>query len=162
MPGRGYHPGQKCWTSPYTQGALGRLERLFCPASPKPPPALTAPERSCEKRWISLFDQEQAFIVRVEEEMKLRGYSPKTRKSYRNHLLRCHRHFRGRELAEPPPRPRGERKLPTVMSRETTQALLNAVDSLKHQTLLVMVCSAGLRVGEVVRLMAEDIDALST
>ena len=45
------------------------------------------------------------------------------------------------------------------MSRNAAQALLNAAGNLKHQTLLVLVYSAGLRVGEVVRLRIEDLDA---
>jgi hypothetical protein len=48
--------------------------------------------------------------------------------------------------------------LPTVMSRNTAQNLLNAVVNIKHQTLLVLLYSAGLRVGEVVRLRLEDLD----
>ena len=63
------------------------------------------------------------------------------------------------KVIEQIPRPRRERKLPTVMSREGTQTLLNAVVNLKHQTVLVLMYAAGLRVGEVVRLQMEDIDA---
>lgn len=206
IPGRRYHPPDKCWSIPYTPESLERLKRLFGETPPKVfPRARCRPDAVAKKRWESLSEEEQAFIARVEDEMKLRGYSPKTRKSYRNHLLQFYRHFRGREIREigeeeirqyllmlveqkqasrsyhnqaisaikllygrvlkrpkeigEIPRPRGERKLPTVMSRNAAQALLNAVGNLKHQTLLVMMYSAGLRVGEVVRLRVEDIDA---
>ncbi|MBT4500549.1 MAG: site-specific integrase [Gemmatimonadetes bacterium] len=45
------------------------------------------------RRWEKLTAEEQALTARIEEEMKLRGYSPKTRKAYRNHLLRFRRYF---------------------------------------------------------------------
>jgi integrase/recombinase XerD len=44
------------------------------------------------------------------------------------------------------------------MSREMTQTLLNEASYLKHQILLVLLYSAGLRVGEVVRLHVDDLD----
>ena len=37
-------------------------------------------------------ENERAFVASVEDEMKLRGCSPRTRKSYRNRLLRFKRH----------------------------------------------------------------------
>lgn len=62
-----------------------------------------------------------------------------------------------REVADVP-RPRKERKLPAVLSREAVMRLLEAVGNLKHRALLMLVYSAGLRVSEVVRLQKEDID----
>jgi site-specific recombinase XerD len=44
------------------------------------------------------------------------------------------------------------------MSRAATERVLNAAGNLKHQALLVLMYSAGLRVGEVVRLQVEDLD----
>ena len=51
------------------------------------------PAAVMQRRWDALSAEEQAFIAPVEEEMKLRGYNPRTRKSYRNHLLRFRRFF---------------------------------------------------------------------
>ncbi|MBI2503090.1 MAG: tyrosine-type recombinase/integrase [Candidatus Latescibacteria bacterium] len=62
------------------------------------------------------------------------------------------------QLLEDLPRPRRGRRLPAVMSRNATENILNAVVNLKHQTLLVLMYSAGLRVGEVVRLQVDDLD----
>lgn len=62
------------------------------------------------------------------------------------------------QLLEDLPRPRRGRRLPAVMSRNATESILNAVGNLKHQTLLVLMYSAGLRVGEVVRLQVDDLD----
>ena len=61
-----------------------------------------------------LSDEEQALITRVEDEMKLRGYSPKTRKSYRNHLLRFMRHV--------------NRDLHSITERDIRQYLLYLID----------------------------------
>ena len=57
------------------------------------------------------------------------------------------------------PRPKKERKLPTVLSLIEVKAILDAAENLKHRCLLMLVYSAGLRVGEVVRLELEDIDS---
>jgi len=62
------------------------------------------------------------------------------------------------ESLEDLPRPRRKLRLPAVMSRKATQDVLNTVGNLKHQTLLVLMYSAGLRVGEVVRLQVHDLD----
>ncbi|MEW6068895.1 MAG: site-specific tyrosine recombinase/integron integrase [Nitrospirota bacterium] len=52
-------------------------------------------------------------------------------------------------------RPRKDRKLPVVLSKEEVVK----IDNIKHKAILMLVYSAGLRVGEVVRLKPEDIDS---
>jgi site-specific recombinase XerD len=49
-------------------------------------------------------------------------------------------------------------KLPVVLSSEEIKALFEGVRNIKHRLLLMVTYSAGLRVGEVVRLKPEDID----
>jgi site-specific recombinase XerD len=56
------------------------------------------------------------------------------------------------------PRPRRDRKLPSVLSQEEVLRIISVVRNLKHQTLLLLIYSAGLRVGESVRLRLQDID----
>jgi len=56
-------------------------------------------------------------------------------------------------------RPRKDKKLPIVLSQEEVAKILNSVDNIKHKTILMLVYSAGLRVGEVVKLRPEDIDS---
>lgn len=56
-------------------------------------------------------------------------------------------------------RPRRDRKLPTVLSREEVQLLLNATTNLKHKCLLTTIYSAGLRRSELLQLRLEDIDS---
>jgi integrase/recombinase XerD len=57
------------------------------------------------------------------------------------------------------PRPRKEKKLPTVLSLEEVKAIFDAAENLKHRCLLMLVYSAGLRVSEVVHLELGDIDS---
>ena len=57
------------------------------------------------------------------------------------------------------PRPRKEKQLPVVLSQEEVVRILDVVDNLKHKTMLMVIYSAGLRVGEVVRLKIEHIDS---
>jgi integrase/recombinase XerD len=57
------------------------------------------------------------------------------------------------------PRPKKERKLPDVLSQEEVFRILEALDNQKHKAILFLVYSAGLRVGEVVRLRIQDIDS---
>ena len=56
------------------------------------------------------------------------------------------------------PRPKNEKKLPNVLSQEEVLKIFSHVDNLKHKTLLMLIYSAGLRVGESVRLKISDID----
>ena len=47
----------------------------------------------------------------------------------------------------------------TCSPREDALRLTQAVENLKHRALLMLLYSAGLRVGEVVRLRLQDLDA---
>lgn len=55
-------------------------------------------------------------------------------------------------------RPKREKKLPSVLTREEVQRLILAPDNLKHRAILVLAYSGGLRVSEIARLRASDID----
>jgi hypothetical protein len=54
-------------------------------------------------------------------------------------------------------RPRTERKLPSVLSEEEVTALLRSVDNLKHRCILMLIYSAGLRLGELIALERSDV-----
>ena len=56
------------------------------------------------------------------------------------------------------PRPKKENKLPNVLAQDEVIQLLQSVHNLKHRAILFLSYSAGLRVGEVVRLKLDDID----
>lgn len=57
------------------------------------------------------------------------------------------------------PRPRRERKLPNVLSKEEIKRLLDAPTNLKHKAMLSLVYACGLRCGETLRLRPMHIDA---
>ena len=55
------------------------------------------------------------------------------------------------------PRPKRKQSLPQVLSVEEVNKILNALPNIKHRSILMLVYSAGLRLGEVVRMRIEDI-----
>lgn len=57
------------------------------------------------------------------------------------------------------PRIKREKKLPVVLSKEEVKAILNEVKNIKHKTILTLIYSAGLRVGEAITLKIQDIDS---
>jgi len=56
-------------------------------------------------------------------------------------------------------RPKKDKKLPVVLSQEEVSKILSSVENIKHKAILMLVYSSGLRVGEVVKLKPEDIDS---
>ena len=61
-------------------------------------------------------------------------------------------------LATDIPIPRGERKLPRVLGKGDMLRIIDAVTNPKHRAVVMLLYSAGLRVGEVVKLRLDDID----
>ena len=57
------------------------------------------------------------------------------------------------------PYARRPRKLPIVLSRDEVAQFIDAVRSLKYQTVIMTIYAAGLRVSEVTRLKTSDIDS---
>jgi site-specific recombinase XerD len=53
--------------------------------------------------------------------------------------------------------PKPPKKLPQVFLEEEVTALLRAVDNLKHRCILMLIYSAGLRLGEVINLRLTDL-----
>ncbi len=56
-------------------------------------------------------------------------------------------------------RPRKERKLPTVLSKQEVNLLLDLSVNIKHKCILTTIYSAGLRRSELINLKVEDIDS---
>lgn len=56
-------------------------------------------------------------------------------------------------------RPKKEKKLPAVLSIEEVKAIFNNITNLKHKTLLSLLYSGGLRIGEALNLKIDDIDS---
>jgi site-specific recombinase XerD len=57
------------------------------------------------------------------------------------------------------PRPRKERSLPSVLSKEEVSRLLNHGRTLKHQAFMALLYGTGLRLSEALNLHIVDIDA---
>ncbi|WP_100612595.1 tyrosine-type recombinase/integrase [Confluentibacter lentus] len=56
-------------------------------------------------------------------------------------------------------RPRKERNLPEVLSTNDVKAIFDNTHNLKHKTLLALLYSGGLRIGEAINLRISDIDS---
>jgi len=54
---------------------------------------------------------------------------------------------------------RGEKKYPTVLSKEEVKLILDSTFNLKHKTILSVIYSGGLRLSELVNLKINDIDS---
>ena len=63
------------------------------------------------------------------------------------------------EITTKIPRPKKENKLPNVLSQEEVMKILQSLENEKHKTILFLIYSGGLRVGEVVRLQLDDVDS---
>ena len=57
------------------------------------------------------------------------------------------------------PRPRREKKLPVVLSKDEISRIINTTKNIKHKALLMVTYSSGLRLGEVCNLRPGDIDS---
>lgn len=55
-------------------------------------------------------------------------------------------------------RPRKERKLPTVLSRQDVASIIKNTENLKHKCILLTLYSGGLRIGELISLKVNNID----
>jgi site-specific recombinase XerD len=100
--------------------------------------------------------QGQAYLLELIER---RGIS----KSYQNQVVSALRFLCESVLGQPAlalriPRPRKEHRLPAVLSVAEVARMLARARNPKHRALLMLIYSAGLRAGEVVRLRPSDLD----
>ncbi|WP_276976481.1 site-specific tyrosine recombinase/integron integrase [Flavobacterium filum] len=56
-------------------------------------------------------------------------------------------------------RPKREKKLPNVLSKQEVKAILNSLTNIKHRTMLSLIYSCGLRSGELLKLKPEHVDS---
>jgi len=54
-------------------------------------------------------------------------------------------------------RPRSEKKLPNVLSKQEVKLILESLQNIKHKTMLCLIYACGLRRGELLRLKPQDI-----
>ncbi len=55
-------------------------------------------------------------------------------------------------------RPRKNRDLPKVLTKEEVRDVINAIQNLKHRSIVFLSYSSGLRIGEIIELKIEDLD----
>jgi integrase/recombinase XerD len=55
--------------------------------------------------------------------------------------------------------PRKEKKIPNVLSKDEVKRIISTIRNIKHQAIIMLIYSAGLRVSEVVSLKAEDVNS---
>jgi integrase/recombinase XerD len=87
-----------------------------------------------------------------------RGYSS----SYQNQFINALKLFYSKienkildvELIQ---RPRGEKKLPNVLSKEEVKGILESLQNTKHKAMLSLIYACGLRRGELLRIKPQDI-----
>ena len=99
-------------------------------------------------------DDVEAFLT----EKRLNGLSPQTYNHYHSSI----RFFYKRILKmnwddEDIPRMKLDHSLPTVLSRNEMQSIINHTPNLKHKAIIATMYSSGLRVSEVVHLHYDDI-----
>jgi integrase/recombinase XerD len=195
VPGRRWHPEEKYWTVPHSPETLERVRSLFYSDRVVVAVAVEAASPELEVARV------RELVRALDEEMTLRGYSPKTRETYGRHVQRFLKWLRrDPEMAEGedvraylldvvdsglsasfvrqaqatlailfrdilgqpdrvahPPKFKSAKRVPLVLSEKQVLRLLRAASSLRDETLLTVIYSAGLRVGEAIRLRPEDI-----
>jgi site-specific recombinase XerD len=128
--------------SPRTISSYLHYNRAFCGFVAKTPEEVTSEDVN---RYIAYLDRTFKFSASTMN-MTITALKFFYRKVMRN------------DKVKEPHRPRSDKKLPIVLSREEIERLLNIESNLKHRLLLMIVYSAGLRVSEVVALKPSDVD----
>lgn len=83
IPGRRWHKEEKVWTVPDEPGMVERLINLFAGEKVEVDPALLP-----DTRRADIDTTADLTLQALEEELRLRGYGPRTRKAYRSHIER--------------------------------------------------------------------------
>ena len=100
-------------------------------------------------------DDIKQFLAVIE---KNRDYSAATLNLAISALKFFYRRVIQKDILREQRRPRRDKRLPIVLSKDEVKALFMTEKNFKHRLLLMMVYASGLRVGEVVKLKRQDID----
>lgn len=102
---------------------------------------------------------EQQIIAHIVRTVEAHNYSNKTQNQIINSIKFYYEKVLGLEKKEYwIPRPRKEEKLPVVASEEEVIRTIVASNNLKHQCIMGLLYSSGLRRGELVNLKVEDVN----
>jgi integrase len=111
----------------------------------------------------------EAAVVALEQVLLLKRYSHRTVKTYlsalshQNQILSAIKMFYSEVVCQEEKvwnliRPKRAMKLPRVLTEQEVERLLKATDNLKHRCILMLIYSAGLRLGELIRLRLADLE----
>lgn len=90
----------------------------------------------------------------------MNGHSVSMRHAMINAILYYYKRVLGRhDYVNGIIRPKNEKALPHVLSKEVVLNILKNTENLKHRTMLSLTYASGLRVGEVLQLRVKDIDS---
>lgn len=99
-------------------------------------------------------DDVDAFLT----EKRLGGLAPQTYNHYHSSIRFFYKHILKMNWDDDDiPRMKRDHSLPTVLSREEIQSIIDHTPNLKHKAIIATMYSSGLRVSEVVHLHYEDI-----
>ena len=149
--------------NPRQAEALGRMQQKLEIA--RYSPRSIATYLNATKQFFLHFAAKHPNDIRTEDIEAFQHYLATERKasnSYLNQVVNAVRYYYMNVLGDARrvtfiERPRPERKLPSVLSEEEVTAILRAVENLKHQCILMLIYSAGLRLGELINLRRTDI-----
>lgn len=88
---------------------------------------------------------------------KTAEWSESTQDTFINALKFYVQHVGKQEIDFRDMRPREKKSLPHVLSEQEVASLLNAVENIKHKTILMVIYSAGLRLSEAINLRITDL-----
>jgi len=180
--GRSWNPQGKYWEVPYSEDLTSKLQSLFGENLVIDPYFFLMPlqkELSIRKysrrtiksymrynRDFLLFSGKEPKNVNNEDIKKYLYYMVEKKKvstSTLNIIINALKFYYGEVLKKnfiyEVKRPKKDKKLPVVLSKEEIAKILSSADNIKHKALLMLAYSAGLRFGEVIKLKPEDIDA---
>lgn len=87
-----------------------------------------------------------------------KGISSSTLSLIINALKFYYRQILGRNLLFNIKHPKKDKKLPVVLSKSEIKTILGTINNVKHKLYLALIYSAGLRVSEIIKLKAKDLD----
>ncbi len=120
---------------------------------------------SATKKFFQHFPGKNPNDIRTEDIERYQHHLASARKvsnSYLNQVVNAVRYYYKDVMGDAHrvkfiERPRSERKLPNVLSEAEVTSILRSVDNLKHQCILMLIYSAGLRLGELISLKRSNI-----
>jgi len=180
--GRRWNPKGKYWEVPYEKGLIAKLQSLFGENLVIDPYFYLIPlqkelsirkySRRTIKSYIRINRDFLLFSGKRPEEIENKDVNEylyyvvnqkKVAASTLNVVINALKFFYGEVLKKnfifEVKRPKKDKKLPIVLSKEEVKRILDVTTNIKHKAILMLMYSGGLRVGEIVRLKLEDIDA---